>query len=260
MKKLHLLLFLISTPIVSFDFFSHFNLQDDSSKLSTEQTSLLKYLQNDLEKHDSQIKVAWTESEDVRIMLELLEFSVATATPETKNLMISKIIQIFKTFRINIFFSDDNTIHRTIINLEPNYDNDDTDSKNLRDKKRKHKKKQPHHIKSDKNSAQPALARIRGANRTRKKLERERQDRETTKESLKERLPTKRPIPQDFTNDDLRQEGIHQEAIRQRIKRLSQQARTAQKRNNEPEEHEPDSGVLQPDEIHMTNPHSSFNG
>ncbi len=162
MKQLYILLIMLSNMIHSNSKLTHLWQDLDhefaTSSLTTSQKLQLEYLSDKLQRLSSTLQ-QWTQNKEVATLLEIMELAVLESTPKTQHYFKEKIIQLFKKFHINVYFSNNGLI--TKIN----------DPAILKYSK-KHSTKLQFHAKSLANPIKISKPqKIKGANRTRKKLE-----------------------------------------------------------------------------------------
>lgn len=129
--------------------------------LSNAQQLQLQYLSDELKKLKSVLQ-AWTGNKDILALLEMMELAVLQSSPETQTIFEEKIIQIFKQFNIPVYFNKNGLIEK--INQITNLPHQ---------AKHVSKKLNFHHTSTAKPKSQKSKKpeKIKGANRTRKKLE-----------------------------------------------------------------------------------------
>ncbi len=205
-----------------FDFWNDLNHQT-TLQLSELQNFQLAYLRDELQKNHTLVQTEWILNQDVRTLLEIMELSVQQSSAETQDLFKQKIIQIFKQFDIDVYFSNIGLIEK----VNP--------TQNLV-KKNGHisKKLKFHHSQTFKSIKSRPPQKIKGANRTRKKLEeawkkrKEEAKRATTKEQQKRTVIEK---PKGPTPADHMAQKIWENEMERHMKILS-----PDKENNEEKE------------------------
>lgn len=88
-----------------------------TSSLSLQQQFQLNHLLEQLALYSKQAQEKWTQDSHVAILIETTELNIQQSSPATQNAMKTRIIEIFKNFGINIFFTSDNLIKQT--NTQP---------------------------------------------------------------------------------------------------------------------------------------------
>ena len=151
----------------------------NTQQLSINQIFELNYLQEKLQENREQLEQEWTKNEDIRILIERTELAIDQSPATTQKLMKQRIINIFQQFHINIILTPDNSIQRVNLNhpehvvLQSEQEDPQDKKSNLTSDKKK-RKRQPATTQA---TTQP-LQKIKGANRTRKRLEREWKERQ----------------------------------------------------------------------------------
>ena len=162
MKLFHILfLVLFLHNIVQAGFFDFWNeLNNGSSpQLSELQNFQLAYLRDELAKNSKVVQTEWILNENVRTILEMIELCVQQSSAKTQELFEQEIIKVFQEFDINVYFTNDGLIEKI-------------DTHNV-SKIQHHgsKKLKFHHEKTYTSFKSRPPQKIKGANRTRKKLE-----------------------------------------------------------------------------------------
>lgn len=172
---------IIAMTINTTIFSEHHDLNADfnttSSQLSLTQILQLHYFEEILEEDHDEIKQHWTNDENVQILIEMTELAIQESSPTTQSIMKQRIIKIFQKFNINLSFTADNFIQK--LDIKKTHDVD-TDTSN---EKKHHTKKTHEKSKSSIHQTYQKLEKIHGANRTRKKLEKARKEREANKKN-----------------------------------------------------------------------------
>ncbi|HSW77136.1 MAG TPA: hypothetical protein VLG50_08820 [Candidatus Saccharimonadales bacterium] len=235
MKKNNFLFFVVCTANLTLQ--SSLKIEPVKPKNTTAQLSFwqnfeLDYLQQGLKQLAKKMSTDWTNDESARILIERTELAVQESNSATQNFMKQRIIEIFKTFGIDIFFTPNNFIQRAsahvtpaktnhqpphIIHIDhedendnqswisPHYhfhtitrDKDTTDQDNFYDHFEKPRKKVTSHKKNEQSQTivvPQQLHRIHGGRRTLNKIKRRLAAQEQAE--LEERLRRQRLIDQE---------------------------------------------------------------
>lgn len=173
MKYLYLVSGLMLTPLLPATelLFQH-NTYQRLNELSFMQRFELQYLKENLSRYHDQVLQYWILDKNVRILIEMTELAVQESSPTTQQEIKQKIIEIFQTFNIYVYFTADDFIQKlnSPINMHQNLS-----LKKLKNQLT-HQHRKPFMV--DSSTQQEKPAKIHGANRTRKKLERARKERE----------------------------------------------------------------------------------
>jgi hypothetical protein len=144
-----------------------------NNELSSQQNSQLQFLTDQLRDYANLTKKYWTNNINVRIMIETTELAVQQSLPATQELMRTKIISIFQQFGINIYFTQDNLIRR----IKPS-----KKSKQITPPGTIEKKEPKHvvhiHLHEEEPYVPPTPPKIKGAQKTFRKLKQARLARE----------------------------------------------------------------------------------
>ncbi|MCX5923831.1 MAG: hypothetical protein NTZ68_00175 [Candidatus Dependentiae bacterium] len=89
-----------------------FKPKSDTPELSFYQDFQLDYISTELNQHSKTIAGTWTKDENTRILIERTELAVQESSKDTQDFMKKRIIQLFKDYGIDIFFTSDNLIQR----------------------------------------------------------------------------------------------------------------------------------------------------
>ncbi|MBP6892162.1 hypothetical protein KBB68_01135 [Candidatus Babeliales bacterium] len=142
-----------------FNFWNDLNHQT-TVQLSELQNFQLAYLHDELAKNYVMVQTVWILNPDVRTLLEIMELSVQQSSVETQNIFKKKIIKTFQNFHIDVYFTKTGLIEKI-----------DSENKKFAQHHFLSKKLTFHHSKNYKSNNIRPPQKIKGANRTRKKLE-----------------------------------------------------------------------------------------
>lgn len=153
--------------------FSLFSKTESSiDQLSINQIFQLNYLKEELKHYATLVSDDWTDDENVRILLERTELAVQQASSSAQEIIKQRVIDIFKEFHINVQFTSENMIELA----------DEQDDHPIDDTTKSHSKEKNIKASSTSTSHTKILPRIKGANSTRKKLEKAWEDRKRAAE------------------------------------------------------------------------------
>lgn len=158
------------------------------STLSEQQDFQLNFLKSQLQQYAPQVKQSWTNNIDVRLMIEDAELAVQQSTFNTQPIMRQSIIDIFQSFDINIYFTANNLIRRVknqIPAIKPAIYNIQKEQEDKNEMAHLHI-----HIPHNNPYEPPTPPKIKGAQKTFKKLaqarlEREAKERQAWLDSIK---------------------------------------------------------------------------
>ena len=222
MKKIYTLFFVLFLHNIThaeiFNFWDELNHQT-TIHLSELQNFQLAYLHDELQKYQEAMQTEWILNQNVRTILEIMELSVQQSSPQTQTLFQQKIVQMFQNFNIDIYFTNDGLIKK-INKTAEQYSNNSSE----RLTKHPSKKLTFHHHHAGKSQTKKSKTpdKIKGANRTRKKLEKawkerkeaaqkQAQEAQRKRETLKK---SKEPTPADSMAQKIWEEQMEQHKTR----------------------------------------------
>lgn len=185
------------------------------SKLSDSQEIQLQFISSKLQQYHTVAQQHWTNNNNVRMLIEMTELLVQESLTPAQTQLKEKIIQIFQNFNLNIFFNDQNLIELSTdltINQKPSTF---------------YKKPFKFHHKSasSDNILSNAILRpkkIKGANRTRKKLEKEWNERRAAEKKLTQKFSKNLSLEKSLTPADLMAQTIWDHEMQRHMKILSE--------------------------------------
>jgi len=149
---------------------------ETSATLSLTQQFQLDFLYQELNQFPDLFVHDWTENSNVQLILESAELAVQDSSVDTQPIMRERIIALFAQIDISIKFSSQNLI----IRIDDTVNHDVLNSQNTTHKTKHIKIKKPrkHYIPNQDLTKLPTLEKIKGANRTRRRIKKKFADRE----------------------------------------------------------------------------------
>ena len=133
------------------------NINSPSTSLSLQQQFQLNHLLEQLALYGKQAQTYWTKDEHVAILIETTELNIQQSSATTQHAMKARVIEIFKNFGIDIYFTPDNLIKQV---LEQPLKNTIKISHHIKSAKTESTENKP------KQNSQPELHPIHGGRRT----------------------------------------------------------------------------------------------
>ena len=187
--------------------------QEINTSLSKSQKLQLDYLHDQLAKLGDSLQI-WTQNKQVQNLLEIMELAVFQSSLKTRDIFEQQIIQIFKQSNIDVYFNEDGLIEKI-----------DTSSGIIHKFKGSTKKLKFHHTNNNA-STHNALQKIKGANKTRKKLEKAWKERREAAKRAAEQAQEQRNLIKKHTESSLG------EMVERRSKNIEHQKLQDQITNN----------------------------